>query len=36
MYFTKLDWNIAEISKALKLTEDQVKDYFTDGRRAHS
>ena len=33
MYLTKLDWNIAEISKALKLTEDQVKDYFTDGRR---
>lgn len=28
-----LNWNEAEIAKALKITPDDVKAYFTDGRR---
>jgi hypothetical protein len=28
-----LSWNITEIARALKITESDVKNYFTDGRR---
>ena len=28
-----LSWNIKELSKALKINESEVKEYFTDGRR---
>ena len=28
-----LSWNVAEIAKALKITEGDVRNYFTDGRR---
>lgn len=28
-----LSWNVAEIAKALKITESDVRNYFTDGRR---
>lgn len=29
----KLDWSIAELSKALKISQSDVKSYFKDGRR---
>lgn len=29
-----LSWDIEQLSTALKITKDDVKDYFTDGRRA--
>lgn len=29
----KLKWNISELAKAMKITEDEVREYFTDGRR---
>jgi hypothetical protein len=29
----KLDWNISELSIALKISPEDVKEYFTDGRR---
>ena len=28
-----LNWDISKIAKALQLTESEVKEYFTDGRR---
>jgi hypothetical protein len=28
-----LSWNVTEIAKALKITESDVRNYFTDGRR---
>ena len=28
-----LSWNVPEIAKALKITENDVRSYFTDGRR---
>lgn len=28
-----LNWNVSELAGALKITEEDVKEYFTDGRR---
>ncbi len=28
-----LEWSIGELSRAMKITEDEVRGYFTDGRR---
>jgi hypothetical protein len=29
----KLVWDITEIARALKISENDVREYFTDGRR---
>lgn len=28
-----LEWNLGDLERALQLTEDEVRTYFTDGRR---
>jgi len=28
-----LEWNLADLQRAMQLTEDEVRTYFTDGRR---
>lgn len=30
----RMDWNLQELSRALRLTESQTRSYFTDGRRS--